>query len=194
MKKWFSTVALVPIALTALACSSTEQPAATTPQTSSPAAASSPTTTQATRNVSPQGNIIKQVGEVAGIVDEHENDTITWVITSFDVDGPCPSGRSSTPEHGHLVIAQLEVNTTESARPEDLLSFHPANDWSIVGADGVTETEVSSTAGFNCSGQAVPRLAPASVYKFPVVFDTRNAEGTVQLRPSFGNGGWEWNY
>ena len=114
MKKWFSTVALVPIALTAMACSSTEQPAATTPQESSPAATSAPMTTPDARNVSPRGNIIKQVGEVAGIMDEQGNDTITWIVESLDVDGPCPSGRSSTPEHGHLVIAQLTTCVNRS--------------------------------------------------------------------------------
>lgn len=111
--------------------------------------------------------------------------TLTYAVTSIDVDGRCP-GPTIPTTNGHLVLVGLDVQTTpefseQSAR--GILSPYGAPGWSIIGPDGITQTGLTSSATYICADSQIPQsFSPGQRYAYKLAFDTKNTTGTIQYQ------------
>lgn len=165
-----------------------------TQQEASKTTSAAPTTPQ----MSPRGNYMTAVGAQSAIGDVSTNEpAVIWKITDITVDPQCTQSFAVPAINGHLVSASFEVETTDIYSADFRASFAPQNDWTIVDADGYTQTNPTSDASTYCLPQDVPKdLVPASKYKFTIVFDSKSPTGVLQYRPSMGSSdaGWEWTF
>ena len=102
-------------------------------------------------------------------------------------------------EHGNLVRIDLRAETAKTL-PADGFYMLTGWDFSTVGADGITETQLVTVGAASCLDESDmfhnQQFAPGSKYRGSIVIDTKNDSGALILKPSFmfGTGGWEWTY
>jgi hypothetical protein len=121
-------------------------------------------------------------------------ETLTYSVTSIEVDGHCPDRAYNPIEHGHLLVVGLDVQTASGYRSDfnDVLSPYKGG-WSIVGADGITETGITSAAAYGCADAQIPRSFAANQhYVYKVAFDTRNTTGTLHYRVGSADNSWRY--
>ena len=110
---------------------------------------------------------------------------LTYSVTSIVVDGPCPDSESgNNPEHGHMVLVALDVQTTDvyTSDYDEVLSPYKGG-WAITGPDGITETGITSGRMYGCADRQIPRTrAPNSHYAYKLAFDSRNTQGTLRYQ------------
>ena len=169
-------------------------PAAPAATVDVPPATSAPPVGQSER-----GLLIKRPGDVAQFGVTQDALTVKFVVDKITVDPKCTGAAARPAENGHLVRIDLRAETT-SALPASAGFRIVGGDWSVVGPDGVTETQVWTIRSASCfpSKELFPSdvLSPASKYRGAIVLDTRSASGAVMYRPSFmsDHGGWEWSF
>lgn len=181
-------------------------------QKTSPTAAATPTPepepepeTQPPVQTSERGNVVKEVGELGGVVAEEnaalDDAWMTFTVTDIEVDGECTSGYADPPENGHFIIVSMSIETTPvSEWPAEAqgipLLFY--DDWSIVGPDGITENAVTSLSTATCLSESeilpYDGMGPGERIVGKVVLDSRNASGVLIWTPFGGGGGWEWEF
>ena len=213
-------VAAVGIAAIAACSSGSEEPEATE-ETTAPAdveAVASPTPAEDTTPTptpeetetadverSQRGNVIKEVGETAlSAYDAADVEGTTWLefqVTDIEVDGTCTAEFAEPPENGSFIFVSLSVSTA-SNWPPDMeginVDFIPT-DWSIVGQDGLTESNLDTIATYSClpEGELLPvnGIGPGENVVGKVVLDSANPSGVLVFRPWWGGGpGWEWAF
>lgn len=197
-KRISSAVILAFAALALSSCGGTEDPAQPTPSVESATAeteAAKPEITRSTR-----GNIIKEVGEPAGLglIASSDKRALSFTITDIEVDPVCTAGFNFPSENGHLVALSIEATTAPepdfSASGMTSISFHSFQ-WKAIAPNGTTVNTVSSPAADNCFPQAqmIPNnLGPGEKAVGKAVLDVPNTEGTLIY--SMGGDGWEWQY
>ncbi|NMM98080.1 hypothetical protein [Bifidobacterium olomucense] len=91
---------------------------------------------------SSRGNLIKHIGDVAGIsASAGSSDLIAqWTVKNIIIDAPCTpayEGASTTPSNGHFVMLDIEVETTSEfdSRYGQLALGSPAV-WTYIEKDG----------------------------------------------------------
>lgn len=145
---------------------------------------------------SPRGLLVKKVGQPAGFSNQAKEVTATFVVDKITVDGACTGQFAEKPENGHFVILDIRVETTPAMTENDGVQINPM-DWSVIGPDGVTESQLSTTAAGQCvdlkDSLQPQRYTPASKYRGKLVLDTAHPAGVLILQPP-GGGGWEWTY
>ncbi|RZS37114.1 hypothetical protein EV193_106352 [Herbihabitans rhizosphaerae] len=154
------------------------------------------TTTPSRPNSNQRGNVPKRVGEQDSLSDRQGNVAATFTLTKIEKDARCTNRYASKPENGHFVVLTFEVNTSQQYSKQVTPSVLSSYEMSVLGPDGVTETNVHTAPTYGCrTGRTAPYdLAPASKYVFEVVLDVKNTTGILQYRPILmrGEGGWEW--
>lgn len=162
-----------------------------------------PTTTAATTSTTPtgpvineRGNIVKQFGEIAGLTDANGDSQATFAVDAVEVDAPCTSGYASSPENGHFLIISMRVTTGALI---GLDFFHiVADDWQVIGADGITETNVATGPAYGCLADSErltdSPMGPGQQFVGKLVLDSRNTSGSAIFAPPYlsDGGGWEW--
>lgn len=152
--------------------------------------------------VSQRGNLIKEVGETAGLLDREGGEPwMEFRITDIEVDGECTGPYPDPPENGHFVIVSLAISTG-SQWPEDWDDFTidiSASDWSVIGPDGLTQSNLDTFASYSCLAERDE--LPYSIGRGEnvvgkIVLDTSADTGILVYKPWYGGGvtGWEWEY
>ena len=167
------------------------------PASSAPPAAATPSSSAfGPAQTSPRGLLVKKVGQPAGFSNPGGEVTATFVVDKITVDGRCTGEFAEQPENGHFVILDIRVETTAAMRENDGVQINPM-DFSVIGPDGVTESQLSTAAAGQCvdlTDTLQPqRYTPASKYRGKLVLDTAHPAGVLILQPP-GGGGWEWTY
>ena len=158
-----------------------------------------PTTAAPAVGQSERGLLIKRPGDVAQFGVTQDALTVKFVVDKITVDPKCSGGAAQQAENGHLVKLDLRAETTPEL-PASSNFYIVGGDWSVVGPDGVTESEVWTMPAASClpSKQLFPSdpLSPASKYRGSIILDTRSASGVAMFRPGFmsDHGGWEWSF
>jgi hypothetical protein len=156
------------------------------------------TTQKITSSLSPRGLIPKTAGQVASIGDA-TNPDLSFTVDAITVDDKCTSQFAEKPENGHFVVLSMTVKTSVTM-DKTLFFMITASDFSVVGADGVTDTNLSTAGAFECLSdrEQFPRqqLAAGSQYVGKVVLDSKNTHGILEYRPPMlaNNSGWEWTF
>lgn len=173
----------------------------TLPPTSSATATPTPTPTGPPR--SPRGNIIKALGEEGGLTDDRGAGAPVELVT-FAVDAispvECTEDYGNPPENGVLIAVQMRFATAPELATSSMnyFSVNP-NEFSFVGADGITVTNTATAATFGCISDkemlTYNQMMPGSQYVGKVVLDVPAATGTLIYRPGvLAEGGWEWTF
>lgn len=149
---------------------------------------------------SPRGNVTRGLGEYARLCLDRDCNEVAaaFTVTSVDKDIRCTAKYGEQPpKNGHLLAVHLSVWTTgKFTREQALMLMLPAHAFTIVGPDGVTESDVAG--GFGClpDSELMPSslMSPNSQYGGKVVLDARNTTGTLVIRLSGELSGWEWPF
>lgn len=134
------------------------------------------------------------IGTSQTLSDGGNREILTYAVTGVEIDGECTDPYASTPQNGHFLVVDIEVETTANYTTDyDSLLSPYQGDWSIVGPDGITETGLATGPSYGCTNSQVPDgFAPNSKYAYKVSFDTRNTTGT--LRYIVGKSTTSWKY
>lgn len=151
-------------------------------------------------------NVLKEVGEVAGLVDEKTDKPVfTISVNKVSVSKTCPSripDMNFSPENGFFLILDIDASADEelatrtgSTKSEAYMPLI-AEAFSVTGAGGTIERNVTSQAAWSCfdDSQLVPAIVnPGENVMGKLVLDVSNSTGTVAYDPE-NNGGWSWSY
>lgn len=142
------------------------------------------------------GNIVKQLGEVGGFMNDAETEwMLQFAVETITVDWPCDTSFAEPPQNGHFVRIDLWATTSPSYSAWlDGMVFAGQFGW--IDSNGVTHEPqaVATTATFMCA-EALPfsffDLGDGQNYVGTVIIDVPTPTGSLTLI-EYGSGGWEW--
>lgn len=160
-----------------------------------------PTPTE-TEDKSARGNLIKVIGEPAGVTSEPGGgeQLLSLVVEDIEVDVTCSAEYAQPPKNGNFVAVTLDVTTGgEPTFSENLygpVSFD-AQSWKVIGPNGTTLNTVASGPAYGCLSQEeqLPQaIGPAEKVTGKIVFDIPVTSGTLIYTLPSSNTGWEWEF
>lgn len=191
------------LAASPIATSITQSP---TPQ---PNPTPSPTATQASQPLpappgSPQtsvrGNLIKQVGELAGIRDANGEYLVSFVVNDIVVDIPCTDEFSEPSENGHFVALDVSVETSPNMLDSDLIQQFSMSSYTFqaIGPDGVTSNAgTDSVATLFCLEDSLllpTDIGPGEKANGLVLLDVASPSGILIYEDFWTDSAWEYAY
>ncbi|XVV05821.1 hypothetical protein ACQPW3_10695 [Actinosynnema sp. CA-248983] len=200
MRRSAKAALLAVLAALSAACSSAPAAApdaSVTGTSTTTSGTSTPSSTASTPARSARGLLAKGIGQQAGFSTPAGVDQATFTLDAITVDDPCTGPYPKAAEQGHMVVLSFTVTTAATLLPEEGWHIRPA-DFALVGPDGVTDTNLDTTAALMCLADRdllpTEPYAPASKYVGKIALDTRHPAGTVLYRPQNmrDGGGWEW--
>lgn len=148
---------------------------------------------------SPRGNLIKELGEIAGVT-EDGNTLIEFSVTSIETNFQCTSEYAEPPENGNFIAVSLDIQTTPEAANSDVPSWELSpTDLKVIGPDGTRENESATMAAYSCldESDALPmNIGPAEHVVGKIVIDSQYTSGAIVIEPwwLWGDGAWEWTF
>ncbi|WP_206476762.1 hypothetical protein [Microbacterium sp. KRD172] len=168
---------------------------APTPEASTPA----PESEFGEKVLSTRGNMIKQIGQLAGTGISGDPDTIgsRFVVTDIVLDPVCDSGWSDTPANGHYLALHINVETTpELAQSDNPEVWFSPYDWQSYDPHGKRLNDPVGNA-WSCMSEAATlpsSVGPGQSVSGYIVLDVAATTGTVVMTLGGGPTGWEWDY
>lgn len=202
-------VAAVVLSIAAVAgCGGPSQSTVARPTTTTPTAVSSTTTATsslppltattvtalgATAVTNERNNLVKHLGELAGL-----NDANKVLLYTFSLDqvSDCTSeGKPNSLAPGmHRIVARMTIRTT-TAFPLDQGYEFNSTDFHMIGPDGKATGEIGPAGTWDCV-PAAERLPAAwqraTNYSVGVTFESPYQHGQLVLVIPGQDGGWEW--
>lgn len=149
--------------------------------------------------ISPRGNIIKEIGQLAGTSLSDDPDVIgaRFVVTDIVLDPKCDSEWADPPANGHYLAIHLNVETTpELAQSEFPEVYFTEYDWQAYDPDGKRLNDPVGNA-WSCMSEAstLPMsIGPGQSVSGYIVLDVVDPSGTIVLAMGGSPTGWEWDY
>jgi hypothetical protein len=142
-----------------------------------------------------------KVGEqVSFVPQDGAGAEVVFAITKITIDGRCTAEYSQKSENGHFLFLEVSARTAPTMTSSFSADLLNTGNFSIVGADGVTETgnAASSSPSYGCLPRS--RMLPLTLnagqnYTATIVLDSRNARGKLRLTPiggHFDGDSWQW--
>ncbi len=188
-------------ATTTVTVTATPSPSGPASETRAAASSTSASASTAERNrgtgeTSERGNVVKKVGEWAGLKN-YDDVTVDFRFTAIDVDPECTGEYVQEPERGHFIVLNVEVETYKALADSDGTFQLAGNYFKTIGKDGITSIDGNtSPASYSCfpESEYLPGdLGPSEKAKGKMVLDTSDTSGVLIY--SHGPGpGWEWKY
>lgn len=204
VKSLSSTFLIAALGVSLSACGGSPSATATAPNVEPLAAQTSSAPAESAK--SPRGNLIKEVGQPAGISDADGNTLVNFSINSITPLAECTGPYPSPVENGHFVVLDVsvetlpELGTTESGpQTFDINSTM----FKFVGTNGTTfNGNLGSMAAYSCLpdtetiGSNGAGIGPAEKVTGKLVLDVPEATGTLVYKSYLtrGNGGWEYKF
>lgn len=143
---------------------------------------------------SERGNLIKEVGEKAGIeYDRPGQNEIDFTIQAITPDPSCSAEYAQAPENGHFFRIDMDLVSTPEFDDHFVIAEQGA--WKWIDANGTTaNADPVSVAGMMCLAQneQLPQyMGTGEKVTGSVVLDLPTTEGTLVFEPVYGLG-WEW--
>jgi hypothetical protein len=189
MKRTALSLAAIAVAgLSLTACGDTKTDGSASQLTLPPTASATNSSTAASASpaTNSRGNLVKTLGQEAGIGGDDGNNLITFAVDSI-------------PENGHLVQVQMRI-TTSSNLDQSSYDTVGSNDFKFIGSDGTTKGDLGTMAAFDCyksdNGMMTQdALGPGQSYSGYILVDVQETTGTLIFQPSWGQqGGWEYTF
>ncbi|WP_214466445.1 DUF4352 domain-containing protein [Microbacterium flavescens] len=174
-----------------------------TPPVATPTPTPSPTESEAgadfgERVVNDRGNLVKEVGQLAGTGRSDNQDLLTsqFAVTDIVVDVACTAEFADVPANGHFIGIHLNVETTRELAQDEIgtLSFSQWG-WQAFDADGKRVNDPLGNARWcmDAGDQLPSDIGPAQSVSGWIVLDVPTPTGSVALTMGAANG-WEWSY
>lgn len=150
------------------------------------------------RVVNERGNLVKEIGQLAGIslTDEPDVATVQFTVTDLVVDFACTVDGAESPKNGHFVGIHLNVETTPALAQEDFPSVS-FSDWAWIAFDAAGKRVNDPTGNawwcLDSGDELPPDIGPAQSVSGWVVLDLPTDSGAVVLTHGLTTG-WEWAY
>ena len=149
-----------------------------------------------------RGNIVKALGEEGGFTSRTDpgKQLLSFAVDSITLDPSCSADYTQPSENGHFVALAMRLSTSPDMAEEPDLSYFTVNpnDFSFVGPDGLTVSNLATMAAYSCvdQGQMLTSnaLAPGSQYAGTVLLDLPASSGSVIYHPMGNPTGWEWSF
>lgn len=177
--------------------SATNSPAPTIP----PAAPSSALATDNSGETkSDRGNIIRTLGQGAGLSDQSGNQAVSFVLNKITIDPVCTGNYARPPENGHFLALDISAQTFPPLK--DLFGSGQfdfgAYNWKLIAANGTTYNgSLNSGPAIGCLADAekLPnRVGTGEKVTGTLILDVPATEGTLVFAPTFADASWEWQY
>lgn len=158
----------------------------------------SPTSIYGERIVSERGNLVKKVGQLAGMNAGNPDDVIAeFKTTAIETDVKCTAEFAQPAQNGHYIAITMEVQTTPKLAEQSIskaLYFTPG-DFKVIGPDGTREND-SLGNSFGClpDAELLPgEIGPGETASGKIVLDSAYTEGVLVFSPMLDSG-WEWEF
>lgn len=190
---------LIALMLTACSAGTPDLTDVKVPDAAAPSASPSPSNAGFDEPVkSIRGNIVKEVGQLAGMTASDGSDTViaTFVVTQIQLDPPCTSSFASPSANGHYIGMSINAETTAALADETFptISFSEFG-WQAFDTNGKRLNDPIGNA-YSCldsSQQMPPDIGPGQSVSGMIVLDVAAESGVLALLMG-ANAGWEWNY
>lgn len=146
---------------------------------------------------SSRGNLVKEIGQLAGVTDEDDVTLARFVVTDIVLDPTCDREWADKPENGHYLALHLNVETTpelaDADYPEIWISEY---DWQVFDADGKRLNDPQGNA-YTCfsDGKTLPSsIGPGQSVSGYIVLDVASTSGFAMFAMGGSPIGWEWAY
>ncbi|MGO1458789.1 MAG: hypothetical protein ACTHWJ_02010 [Flaviflexus sp.] len=149
--------------------------------------------------ISDRGNLVKTIGQPAGLADEYGNNEsiVDFKVTAIEPNFQCTSSIAEPPANGNYIAITFDIQTypalAEASWPEWHMS---AYDMRIISDDGLTEND-SVGNGYLCLSEAesLPTtLGPGERAIGKIVLDSAHESGILVVSLSGGVNAWEWEF
>lgn len=182
-----------PSASEATETETTEASEAATPEPSADATSAAPEAAKSTR-----GNLIKQIGEGAGLT-EGGKQVVTFVVNSITVDAPCTGDFPQPVQNGHIVVLDVSVVTDPALAESVMPTFYMTPfEFTEIAPNGTTSNaDLGTAATYGClpDAEVLPQtIGPGENVTGKVVLDVTNPTGTLVYKSGGNTFGWEWTY
>lgn len=195
-----TTPAPVPSETPSPVSSPTTLPAAPEPTQAPAPTQAPPPALNGNLQTSPRGNLIKQVGELAGIRDASGEYLAAFTVNDIIVDIPCTDELADPPENGHFVALDVSVETSPNMLNSDLIQQFSMSSltFQAIGPDGVTSNAgADSAATLFCldnSVQLPANIGPGEKAQGLVLLDVEDPTGTLIYEDFWTDSAWEYAY
>ncbi len=147
---------------------------------------------------SSRGNLVKEVGELAGTTSIASGVTTSrFALTDIVLDRECTSGFSDPASNGHYLALHLNVETTPELAEEafDWISI-TTYDWQAYDADGkrLNDPVGNAWSCLDAAEQLPSQIGPGQSVSGWMVLDVAAPTGFVVLTMGANTTGWEWAY
>ncbi len=147
---------------------------------------------------SSRGNLVKEIGQLAGITSHTGDPVVEFVVTDIVVDFACTSDWAEAPANGHYVGLELEITTTpelaDEPSPEFWMSNHDFSAWSTEGKR-VNDPVGNAYSCLSDSDSIPDRIGPDEAVGGWIVLDLPHDAGAIGYSwIGLNGGGWEWAY
>lgn len=197
---------LAAVSITALlltGCSAASSPAAApevTPIASSNAAPSTEASEPPEQERSDRGNLIKKVGQTAGLSNTNGEQSVNFMVTDINTKLKCNTDYPVKADNGHLIAVKMDVEVKKNfADPDYPGQTFPtdSSSWKFISTDGTTFNGSLTTDGsINCleNKQTLPfdGIGPSQKASGWIVLDVPSTTGTL-IFSYFDGSGWEWD-
>lgn len=154
-----------------------------------------------------RGNLVKKIGEVAGITKSTTDRTevATWTVNSITLDAPCEptyEGAETTPVNGHFVMFDITVETTAEYDESEFgtLTLGSPAVWKYIQKDGTQwngrpDGTISKPTTYSClpDDQRLPGTIGQGVKVHgKVMFDLPSTDGYLVYTQGGATTGWEY--
>lgn len=147
-----------------------------------------------------RGNLVKQIGESAGVRDENGEYLVTFVVNSISTDVVCAEPSASPAENGLFAVLDVSVETSPNMLNSELIEYFSmdATSFTAIGPDGTTSNASPFTAAtLFCldESEVLPSsIGPGEKARGKVLLDLQNPSGTLIYEDFWTDSRWEWTY
>ena len=188
-----------PAVVTVTAPAATTSAPSATPTTATPSPI--PTTdAPTTPETSERGNIPKDLGDEAVLVDGNGDEAARFKVTKIETGYQCTSDIADKSANGQFVAIWMDVRTTKAidfdSDDSGVVPYFNTVDWEVVDKSGETEND-SEGNGPYCArdADALPvQIEKAMHVKGVVVLDTAVKHGHLVFIQDYMDSGWEWDF
>lgn len=152
-------------------------------------------------SLSPRGNVVKQIGEDAGIIDGNGERLVNFVVNSISTNVVCTEESVQPAENGLFVAVDVSVQTSPAmAEPDALISTFDMSPsmFSAISPRGISSNADPGTfASFTClddSALLPSSIGPGENAEGIVLLDLEYPSGVLVFEDFHTGGSWEWKY
>lgn len=148
---------------------------------------------------STRANLVKEVGQLAGIVGRSGETVVDFTLTEIVVDFECTADWAERPVNGYFLGLKFEIATAPELAnevvPEYWISSHDFSVWSTDGRR-VNDAVGNSYSCLDDSDAVPSSIGPDETVTGWVVLDVPHTSGVIGYSwiGLDGHGGWEWTY